>query len=725
MNRHVNAIAGRLSLRPPQRESLEILDRITEIVPPSKSPDAAAALAIIKLEFPKVTDFEREFPSICFALATGVGKTRLMGAFISFLHLAKGINNFFVLAPNLTIYNKLIADFTPNTPKYVFKGIAEFATDAPEIITGDNYDQRAGGFAELTRVRINIFNISKINSEVRGGNSPRIKRLSEYIGESYFDYLAGLPDLVMLMDESHRYRASAGIRAINELKPMLGLELTATPFVETAKGALPFKNVVYDYPLARAMAVRTGVTAVDRLNIVAHDKFQEIVDEANKPDSAVRLTQVILDPAKDLQPTKTVIAQPTIMAKLTAAPAPAKPGEKPSKAAEPLFQTEQERKIAEITVKVIQQHETLPQVNYLQKAEVQAAIIKEVAATYVAPAQTELTGIVIKPDIAAIVAKATKLVIDQTIDIPRIVVVPTGDVTSGFNTFTLDCSSIHLQPVSRELLIQHLRTAKQEFLQNVSGQLVEARPENYIVRALIDFDDISYDDHADLLYDLAGQLVKHLHSYLSAEDTINVLQYHQQQLAALIHSQMQLPEHRWEKATGYKATVSKGFSALKENAYTANATDDIKPFRMTVSDPTNIKRYVFGGFSKCLYEIQKFDVDTERRFAVILEDDGDVLKWFKPARNQFQIYYNKDAAYEPDFVVETKKQLFLCEPKRADQMQNPEVVAKKTAASEWCKHATEHAQQHGGKKWSYLLIPHDAITGNMTLAGLASRFAIS
>jgi len=56
------------------------------------------------------------------SLATGVGKTRLMGAFVSYLHLAHGINNFFVLAPNLTIYNKLIANFTPNTPKYVFKG---------------------------------------------------------------------------------------------------------------------------------------------------------------------------------------------------------------------------------------------------------------------------------------------------------------------------------------------------------------------------------------------------------------------------------------------------------------------------------------------------------------------------------------------------------------------------------------------------------------------------
>ena len=255
MNRHVNAIAGRLSLRPPQRRSLEILDRITEIVPPHKGDGVEAALAVIRGEFPSVTDFERDFPSLCFALATGVGKTRLMGAFISYLHLAHGLNNFFVLAPNLTIYNKLIVDFTPNTPKYVFKGIAEFAVNPPYIITGDNYEGSAGTLFDVTlRCKINIFNISKINSEVRGGKSPRIKRLSEYIGQSYFDYLAALDDLTLIMDESHRYRASAGVRAINELKPVLGLELTATPLIETSRGAIPFKNVIYDYPLGRAMA---------------------------------------------------------------------------------------------------------------------------------------------------------------------------------------------------------------------------------------------------------------------------------------------------------------------------------------------------------------------------------------------------------------------------------------------------------------------------------------
>ena len=261
MNARVqNAVTGRLSLRPPQAESLAKLVRAIEAAPEllGHDQDVAAILATLKAEFPTLEDFEREFPSLCFSLATGVGKTRLMGAFIAYLHLAHGINNFFVLAPNLTIYNKLIADFTRNTPKYVFKGIAEFAQQPPLIITGDNYDQTGAVVQDQTMgfahdVRINIFNISKINSEVRGGKEPRIKRMREVLGDSYFNHLASLDDLVLLMDESHRYRASAGVRSINELKPLFGLEVTATPFVESTRGPVPFKNVVMDYPLARAM----------------------------------------------------------------------------------------------------------------------------------------------------------------------------------------------------------------------------------------------------------------------------------------------------------------------------------------------------------------------------------------------------------------------------------------------------------------------------------------
>jgi type III restriction enzyme len=882
VNRHVNAIAGRLSLRPPQRRSLEILDRITEIVPPRKDTDVENALAAIQSEFTTVTDFERDFLSVCFALATGVGKTRLMGAFISYLHLAHGIDNFFVLAPNLTIYNKLVTDFTPNTPKYVFTGIAEFSVNAPAIITGDNYEQRDPASGVLFGgVRVNIFNISKINSEVRGGKAPRIKRLSEYIGESYFDYLANLKDLVLLMDESHRYRASAGIRAINELKPVMGLELTATPFVETSKGPIQFKNVIYDYPLGKAMAdgfvkepavvtqknfdptqftapqieeiklqdgvrlhentkvgletyarqtgtravkpfmliiardtthaaqlrqliqsekffegqykdkviqvdssktgaeedemiqrllavetaeepteivihvnmlkegwdvtnlytivplraanartlieqsigrglrlpygKRTGVSAVDRLNIVAHDRFQEIIDEANRPDSVIRLTQVILDPNTDLQKMRTVVAESNLTQQLQGATLQSET------AARPVFKTEAERRVAQVTVQVIKKYENLPASSHLLKKEVQLKIADEVA-EYLKPVQAALPGVTEKVDIASVVAKTAELVVQQTIGIPRILVVPKGEVTTGFHSFKLDCSSIHYQPVERDLLIQYLRTNAQQMLGFSSQLQYELRLEDYLVRGLIDFDDISYDEHADLLYDLAGQMVAHLRSYLSEDETRNVLIYHQKQLAEFIHAQMQ--DHHWEKATDYDVVVTKGFTELKEPAYTAKESEPIHDFRQTVEEKSRIPQMLFGGFHRCLYTIQKFQSDPERKLAVILDREAE--KWFKPAKGQFQIYYKagvEHPEYVPDFVAETDGCIYLLEPKARNEMTDPEVLAKKEAAVKWCGLASDHALGNGGKPWRYALIPHDAIAENMTLPGLVSQFS--
>ena len=48
MNPHVNTMSNRLSLWPPQRDSLKILARLCEIVPLQKDGDAAQALEIIK-----------------------------------------------------------------------------------------------------------------------------------------------------------------------------------------------------------------------------------------------------------------------------------------------------------------------------------------------------------------------------------------------------------------------------------------------------------------------------------------------------------------------------------------------------------------------------------------------------------------------------------------------------------------------------------------------------
>jgi len=180
-----------------------------------------------------------------------------MGAFIAYLHAAHGLENFFVLAPNLTIYNKLITDFTPNTPKYVLKGLSEFALAPPVITTGENYERQIASGGNLFPTTINIFNISKINSEVRGGRSPRIRTFREEIGESYFDYLAGLNDLVLIMDESHRYRASAGIRAINELKPVLGLELPGQSQSSTVGSAINPQCAVHDRGNASLQFIQT------------------------------------------------------------------------------------------------------------------------------------------------------------------------------------------------------------------------------------------------------------------------------------------------------------------------------------------------------------------------------------------------------------------------------------------------------------------------------------
>lgn len=885
MNPHVNAIAGRLSLRSPQRDSLEILAHVCDLITLDKQADSAEALEILKREFSTVTDFERDFPSLCFALATGVGKTRLMGAFIAYLYEAKGIRHFFVLAPNLTIYNKLFIDFTPNTPKYVLQGISAFATDPPEIITGDNYETgrgvRAGYLFDTGPIHINIFNISKINSEVRGGKSPRIKRLSEYIGESYFEYLSKLDDLVLLMDESHRYRASAGVRAINELKPILGLELTATPQVEKGSRTQPFKNVIYSYPLSRALAdgfvkepavatrenfeasnytdeglellklkdgirihehtktelevfarqhgrplvkpfmlvvaqdtghadklvkiiedesffegqykgrvimvhsgqkgeerdetvqqllsvedpgnpteivihvnmlkegwdvtnlytivplraansktlveqsigrglrlpygTRVGVPDVDRLTIVSHDRFQEIVDDANRPDSIIRTGIVI---GKDIpdKPTRVVQADPVIVNRIGAAS-----GVK-LEDSEALFPQPAEQKVASAALHVIQEYEHLPRSADLLSSEIQREIVEKVSAK-VGPVQYRLEGIDDTVDIGKVAVETMEEYIKLSIDIPKIIVVPQGEVTCGFKEFTVDVNGIHLQPVSQDILVQHLRDHAIYHLVSGSGIVSENRLEDYLVRGLIDFDDVHYDDHAELLYGLAGQVVSHLKSYLNKEeDVLNVLQYHQQTLVNLIHAQMQ--DHYKEDATGYKPVVSKGFTTLRSHSYSAPAHETPRNFRQPVDEKSLVRGMLFEGFKKCLYAIQKFDSDTERRFSVILENDDNVLKWIKPGREDFQICYRSDQAYEPDFVVETKTDKYLCEIKRANQMKEEGVLAKANAAAVWCQHATAHEKTHGGKSWSYLLIPDDAIAENKTLQGLAATFSL-
>jgi type III restriction enzyme len=688
------------------------------------------------------------------------------------------------------------------------------------------------------------------------------------------------------MDESHRYRASAGVKAINELKPVLGLELTATPFVESPRGPIPFKNVVQDYPLARAMSDgfvkepavvtrenfsttgmnpdeverikledgirlhestkveletyarrtgnrivkpfmlviardtthagellrliesdaffegryrdraiqvdssktgaeedemiqrllavespdekteivihvnmlkegwdvtnlytivplraanartlieqsigrglrlpygrRTGVKAVDRLNIVAHDKFQEIIDEANKGTSIIRLERVILT-ADDLSQKSQTVGSTPVLDALISGSSISPPFGLDVAEAPPVFTTADDRKAASIVLEVARSFsnrpDLVPNVAALSTPAMRERIAKAVEERFT-PVQTEMEGIVEKPDFAAITEQALDLMKGQTIDIPRIVVLPRGEIQAGYDAFRLDLSSVRYPPPSSTLVIQELQSRERTTLSTDPSGPKEARPQDYIVRELVDFDDVSYDDQSDLLYDLASQVVEHLQGYLPGNEEVeNVLICHSSQIASLVHTQMR--EHAWEKATDYETKVTCGFVPLKDAAFTAHG--DILDFHTSPADKSNMSRYVFGGFKKCLHRYAKFDSDSERRLAVIL--DREASKWFRPAAGQFQVVYGMEhREYQPDFVAETADAIYMLEPKARNEMDDTVVAEKAKAAKLYCQQATTYNAENGGKPWKYLLIPHDAIMDNMTIKGLEGMY---
>lgn len=256
MSKTTDYISNTMSLREPLKQSLELLDSLiakADLIGNSKT---EKKIESIKKDCSLFEEFERGFPSICFSIATGIGKTRLMGAFVTYLVKEKGIKNFFILSPNITIYDKLKDDYgNKGAEKYVFKGLPDISNNSV-IITGEDYETK-GIKASEDSIQINMFNIGKINADVKTTTKdgrtlpPRIKRFRETIGDSYYNYLMNLKDLVIIMDESHRYRGERGMETLNELNPLLGIELTATPI--DASTNQRFKNVVFEYGLADAL----------------------------------------------------------------------------------------------------------------------------------------------------------------------------------------------------------------------------------------------------------------------------------------------------------------------------------------------------------------------------------------------------------------------------------------------------------------------------------------
>ena len=247
----VDEINYAMSLREPQAEALSYLDKISSACDYKvNTKQAIEQVATENCEDHKTIKVANEFdfPSFCFSMTTGIGKTRLMGASIYYLYKTKGYKHFFILAPGNTIYDKLRRESDSNHPKYIFKGL-ESEMGRPKVYDGDNYTkypvryiQGQFEFEKTSEIEIFIFNIGKIFN--RGDVTFNFYKYQETLGMSFADVLAQFDDLVICMDESHRYYAPASMKAINYLKPILGLEFTATPKSTN-------RNIIYSYGLEK------------------------------------------------------------------------------------------------------------------------------------------------------------------------------------------------------------------------------------------------------------------------------------------------------------------------------------------------------------------------------------------------------------------------------------------------------------------------------------------
>lgn len=232
-------------------DMLELISAEFDLRAPNKE-------ALRKLVFTLDGDYDPAVMQVL-NLATGVGKTYLMAAFVEYLR-RQGVGNVVIVTPGKTVQAKTVQNFTPGTPRYITG-----APLAPEVVTPQDYSAwiaRQNGPAQLsfgreTPMLAFIFNIQQLiapkeaEGDTHGGTQDAMRRKPRRFDENagvLFDYLKNLDDLVVIADESHLYGSSAVAfnAALKEIVPAAAIGLTASVNKKT-------DYVIYEYPLYRAI----------------------------------------------------------------------------------------------------------------------------------------------------------------------------------------------------------------------------------------------------------------------------------------------------------------------------------------------------------------------------------------------------------------------------------------------------------------------------------------
>ena len=456
---------------------------------------------------------------------------------------------------------------------------------------------------------------------------------------------------------------------------------------------------------------RTGIADVDKLTVIAHENFEAVIAKANDPNSVLsKVTYVELDNDDLASIQGKVVKAATQMdaeEQRTIQKATTETEKKNSQAI-----MDAKRAVWKViplmnssvkSAKDLSSPEIISRIKSLTREE----IIKHTQAVNPLFADEEAKPLLAEVD--NVVEIVVKYFIDNIIEIPRMTI-QQETYRAEFKWFDLDVSSgFDLPALKEEIIRVSLGVGEKsvDILQVVSGRKFDT-PVNQIVNVLIDHDEIDYDENAELLYHLAEQAVDAIASHIEhKEDLPKIINQFKTVIGDNICTQMQ--HHFVMTPIGYMKPKVLPFTGLSEQHITEINGFGRIDYRDTVKRG-DVPKYIFTGFLKSYYTEYKFDSQTELDFANVLELDNSVLKWLRPAPNQFNIYWSNGAKrYEPDFIVETADCIYMVETKAKKDLTTEEVQAKKMAAEEYCKNASEYTQTNGGKPWKYHLLRHDIV----------------
>lgn len=312
-------------------------------------------------------------------------------------------------------------------------------------------------------------------------------------------------------------------------------------------------------------------------------------------------------------------------------------------------------------------------------------------------------------EVDTVVETVVKNFIENVIEIPRMTIQKEA-YKAEYKWFDLDTRiGFDLPSLKDEILRVSIGAGEKmvDTLQALTGRKFD-EPVDQIVGALIDHDEIDYDENSELLYHLAEQAVNAVKANVENEkDLPKIINQFKKPIADIIFDQMQ--RHFVITTLGYLRPNVLPFTGIVNQNLTELEGFGKVDYRDSVK-PAYVKKFIFRGFLKSFYTECKFDSKTELDFANVLEADNDVIKWLRPASNQFNIYWaNGSRRYEPDFIVETSDCIYMVETKALKDIKAEEVQAKQKAAEEYCKYASEYTAKNGGKPWKYHLLRHDVV----------------